>query len=110
MDFRYLSPSGPQISEITYGNLLTHGSQVENKVATQDVRAAHVENVVEVPVAAPEQPTDLVVARSPSTRSRAAGTADAATPARVAMRKDTTCDSAGCCEGTVRTAGRSRSC
>ncbi|MDT4901948.1 MAG: hypothetical protein QOJ78_2878, partial [Pseudonocardiales bacterium] len=29
MDFRYLGNSGLQISEITYGNWLTHGSQVE---------------------------------------------------------------------------------
>jgi aryl-alcohol dehydrogenase-like predicted oxidoreductase len=29
-----------QISEITYGNWLTHGSQIENDVATQCVRAA----------------------------------------------------------------------
>jgi aryl-alcohol dehydrogenase-like predicted oxidoreductase len=40
MDFRYLGNSGMQISEITYGNWLTHGSQVENDVATQCVRAA----------------------------------------------------------------------
>ncbi len=40
MDFRYLGNSGTQISEITYGNWLTHGSQVENDVATQCVRAA----------------------------------------------------------------------
>jgi aryl-alcohol dehydrogenase-like predicted oxidoreductase len=40
MDFRYLGRSGLQISEITYGNWLTHGSQVENEVATQCVRAA----------------------------------------------------------------------
>src|SRR4051794_24784096 len=40
MDFRYLGRSGLQISEITYGNWLTHGSQVENDVATQCVRAA----------------------------------------------------------------------
>src|SRR3954462_13887169 len=40
MDFRYLGNSGLQISEITYGNWLTHGSQVENDVATQCVRAA----------------------------------------------------------------------
>jgi aryl-alcohol dehydrogenase-like predicted oxidoreductase len=40
MDFRYLGKSGVQISEITYGNWLTHGSQVENDVATQCVRAA----------------------------------------------------------------------
>jgi aryl-alcohol dehydrogenase-like predicted oxidoreductase len=40
MDFRYLGNSGLQISAITYGNWLTHGSQVENDVATQCVRAA----------------------------------------------------------------------
>jgi aryl-alcohol dehydrogenase-like predicted oxidoreductase len=40
MDFRYLGNSGMQISEITYGNWLTHGSQIENDVATQCVRAA----------------------------------------------------------------------
>jgi aryl-alcohol dehydrogenase-like predicted oxidoreductase len=40
MDFRYLGNSGLQISEITYGNWLTHGSQVENDVATACVRAA----------------------------------------------------------------------
>jgi aryl-alcohol dehydrogenase-like predicted oxidoreductase len=40
MEFRYLGASGLKISEITYGNWLTHGSQVENDVATQCVRAA----------------------------------------------------------------------
>jgi aryl-alcohol dehydrogenase-like predicted oxidoreductase len=40
MEYRYLGNSGLQISEITYGNWLTHGSQVENDVATQCVRAA----------------------------------------------------------------------
>jgi aryl-alcohol dehydrogenase-like predicted oxidoreductase len=40
MDFRHLGNSGLQISEITYGNWLTHGSQVENDIATQCVRAA----------------------------------------------------------------------
>jgi aryl-alcohol dehydrogenase-like predicted oxidoreductase len=40
MEFRHLGRSGMQISEITYGNWLTHGSQVENDVATQCVRAA----------------------------------------------------------------------
>ncbi len=40
MEFRYLGRSGLQISEITYGNWLTHGSQVENDVATECVRAA----------------------------------------------------------------------
>ncbi len=40
MEFRHLGNSGLQISEITYGNWLTHGSQVENDVATQCVRAA----------------------------------------------------------------------
>ncbi len=40
MEFRYLGGSGMQISAITYGNWLTHGSQVENDVATQCVHAA----------------------------------------------------------------------
>jgi aryl-alcohol dehydrogenase-like predicted oxidoreductase len=40
MEFRYLGNSGLKISEITYGNWLTHGSQVENDVATECVRAA----------------------------------------------------------------------
>ena len=40
MHFRYLGDSGLQISEITYGNWLTHGSQVENDVATACVHAA----------------------------------------------------------------------
>ncbi len=40
MEFRYLGNSGLKISEITYGNWLTHGSQVENDVATQCVRVA----------------------------------------------------------------------
>ena len=34
MEFRYLGNSGLKISAITYGNWLTHGSQVENDVAT----------------------------------------------------------------------------
>ena len=38
--YRYLGKSGLKITEITYGNWLTHGSQVENDVATQCVRAA----------------------------------------------------------------------
>jgi aryl-alcohol dehydrogenase-like predicted oxidoreductase len=40
MEFRYLGNSGLKISAITYGNWLTHGSQVENDVATQCVRVA----------------------------------------------------------------------
>src|SRR5664279_834324 len=40
MEYRYLGNSGLKISEITYGKWLTHGSQVENDVATQCVRAA----------------------------------------------------------------------
>jgi aryl-alcohol dehydrogenase-like predicted oxidoreductase len=40
MEFRYLGNSGLQISEITYGNWLTHGSQVEDDAATACVRAA----------------------------------------------------------------------
>jgi aryl-alcohol dehydrogenase-like predicted oxidoreductase len=40
MEFRYLGNSGLKISELTYGNWLTHGSQVENDTATACVRAA----------------------------------------------------------------------
>lgn len=40
MEFRYLGNSGLKVSEITYGNWLTHGSQVENDTATRCVRAA----------------------------------------------------------------------
>ncbi|NHN56796.1 aldo/keto reductase [Calidifontibacter sp. DB0510] len=40
MKFRYLGNSGLKISEITYGNWLTHGSQVENDQAVRCVRAA----------------------------------------------------------------------
>src|SRR5580765_5028673 len=40
MRFRYLGNSGLKISEITYGNWLTHGSQVENDIATECVRTA----------------------------------------------------------------------
>jgi aryl-alcohol dehydrogenase-like predicted oxidoreductase len=40
MDFRYLGHSGFKISEITYGNWLTHGSQLENDQAQRCVQAA----------------------------------------------------------------------
>jgi aryl-alcohol dehydrogenase-like predicted oxidoreductase len=40
MEFRYLGNSGLKISELTYGNWLTHGSQVENDTARACVRAA----------------------------------------------------------------------
>ncbi len=40
MEFRYLGNSGLKISEITYGNWLTHGSQVENDTAKACVTAA----------------------------------------------------------------------
>jgi len=40
MEHRYLGHSGLKISELTYGNWLTHGSQVENDTATACVRAA----------------------------------------------------------------------
>ncbi|RPF20815.1 aldo/keto reductase family protein [Myceligenerans xiligouense] len=40
VNYRYLGNSGLKITEITYGNWLTHGSQVENDIATQCVRAA----------------------------------------------------------------------
>src|SRR5436305_9719588 len=40
MEHRHLGRSGLKISEIIYGNWITHGSQVENDVATACVRAA----------------------------------------------------------------------
>jgi aryl-alcohol dehydrogenase-like predicted oxidoreductase len=40
VEFRYVGDSGFKISEITYGNWLTHGSQVENDQAKACVRAA----------------------------------------------------------------------
>jgi aryl-alcohol dehydrogenase-like predicted oxidoreductase len=43
--FRYLGNSGLKVSEICYGNWLTHGSQVENETATRCVRAALEEGI-----------------------------------------------------------------
>jgi aryl-alcohol dehydrogenase-like predicted oxidoreductase len=40
MEFRHLGRSGLIVSEIAYGNWLTHGSQVEEDAATACVRAA----------------------------------------------------------------------
>ncbi|HEX5969368.1 MAG TPA: aldo/keto reductase family protein [Intrasporangium sp.] len=40
MEYRYLGNSGLKVSTITYGNWLTHASQVENDVAVRCVRAA----------------------------------------------------------------------
>ncbi|RKN07030.1 aldo/keto reductase family protein [Streptomyces radicis] len=40
MEHRFLGRSGLLISEISYGNWLTHGSQVEEDAATASVRAA----------------------------------------------------------------------
>lgn len=40
MDFRYLGRSGLLVSEISYGNWITHGSQVEEETAVACVQAA----------------------------------------------------------------------
>ena len=40
MEHRYLGNSGLKISEIAYGNWLTHGSQVEEDAAAACVRQA----------------------------------------------------------------------
>lgn len=40
MEFRHLGASGLKVSEITYGNWLTHGGQVEDEAAIACVRAA----------------------------------------------------------------------
>lgn len=40
MHFRHLGRSGLKVSEITYGNWVTHGSQVDDDIATQTIHAA----------------------------------------------------------------------
>ena len=40
MEFRHLGRSGMLVSEISYGNWITHGSQVEEDAALACVRAA----------------------------------------------------------------------
>src|SRR6478609_1876693 len=40
MEFRHLGRSGLLVSEIAYGNWITHGSQVEEEAALACVRAA----------------------------------------------------------------------
>jgi aryl-alcohol dehydrogenase-like predicted oxidoreductase len=40
MEFRHLGRSGLLVSELSYGNWITHGSQVEEEAATACVRAA----------------------------------------------------------------------
>lgn len=40
MKFRYLGNSGLKVSELTYGNWLTHASQIEDKAAHDTVHAA----------------------------------------------------------------------
>jgi aryl-alcohol dehydrogenase-like predicted oxidoreductase len=40
MEFRFLGRSGLKVSAISYGNWITHGSQVEDDAATACVHAA----------------------------------------------------------------------
>ena len=40
MEYRFLGNSGFKVSEITYGNWITHGSQIENDAAIATVHAA----------------------------------------------------------------------
>jgi aryl-alcohol dehydrogenase-like predicted oxidoreductase len=40
MEFRRLGRSGLSVSEISYGNWITHGSQIEQDQAVECVRAA----------------------------------------------------------------------
>lgn len=40
MEYRHLGRSGLRVSEIAYGNWITHGSQIEEEAATACVRAA----------------------------------------------------------------------
>ncbi len=45
MEYRHLGRSGLQVSEIAYGNWITHGSQVEEDAAVACVRAALEEGI-----------------------------------------------------------------
>jgi len=45
MEYRHLGQSGLKISEIAYGNWITHGSQVEEEAAVACVRAALYEGI-----------------------------------------------------------------
>src|SRR5258708_390936 len=45
MNFRHLGRSGLVVSEISFGNWLTHGSQVEEEAALACVRAAFEEGI-----------------------------------------------------------------
>jgi aryl-alcohol dehydrogenase-like predicted oxidoreductase len=40
VNYRYLGNSGLKVSEITYGNWVTHASQVEDDAAVKTVHAA----------------------------------------------------------------------
>ena len=40
MEYRHLGRSGLMVSEIAYGNWITHGDQVEEQAAADCVRAA----------------------------------------------------------------------
>ena len=40
MEFRHLGRSGLKISEVTYGNWITHGSQVTDDLAIKTMQAA----------------------------------------------------------------------
>jgi aryl-alcohol dehydrogenase-like predicted oxidoreductase len=40
MEYRRLGSTGMYVSEISYGNWVTHGSQVESEAATKCVRTA----------------------------------------------------------------------
>jgi aryl-alcohol dehydrogenase-like predicted oxidoreductase len=45
MEYRHLGKSGLKVSEIAYGNWITHGSQIENEAAQACVRAALEEGI-----------------------------------------------------------------
>ena len=45
MEFRHLGTSGLKVSEIAYGNWITHGSQVAEDAASACVRQALVEGI-----------------------------------------------------------------
>jgi aryl-alcohol dehydrogenase-like predicted oxidoreductase len=62
MDYRHLGQSGLKVSEIAYGNWITHGSQVEEEAAAACVRAEEISAALR---AAGELGLDRIVSNQP---------------------------------------------
>src|ERR1700753_1355356 len=57
MEYRHLGKSGLKVSELTYGNWITHGSQVEEDSARERVAAALDEGIASCATADPSAGT-----------------------------------------------------